>query len=111
MIKIAIPVTDGKLNAHFGHTDQFYVFEVNNDKITDKQTLDPPQHRPGVYPAWLASMGVTDIIAGGIGQKAISLFNQNKINVFVGVQLKAPEELVNDYINGTLSTSSNYCDH
>jgi len=64
-----------------------------------------------VIPAWLASKGVTDIIAGGIGQRAINLFNQNKINVFVGAPLKNHTDLVNDLLNESLAAGANYCDH
>ena len=111
MGKVAIPVVNGKLNSHFGHTNQFYVYSVNSKEILKEEILTPPPHEPGVYPAWLASLGVTDIIAGGMGQRAISLFHQNKINVFVGVQVKEPKELVTDFIAGTLETSDNVCDH
>lgn len=111
MTKIAIPVVEGKLNNHFGHTQEFFVYEVEKDKIINEDALTPPPHEPGVYPKWLADMGVTDVIAGGMGQRAILLFNQNKINVFVGVPVKSPKELVEDYLSGTLETSDNSCDH
>jgi predicted Fe-Mo cluster-binding NifX family protein len=111
MGKIAIPVVNGQLNSHFGHTNQFFVYNVNDKKIINEEILTPPKHEPGVFPAWLASLGVTDVIAGGMGQRAIELFNQNKINVFVGVNIKAPKELISDFISGVLETSDNVCDH
>lgn len=111
MTKIAIPVINGKLNNHFGHTQEFYVYEIKNEKIDEKKVLIPPKHEPGVFPKWLAGEGVTDVIAGGMGLKAIAIFNQNKINVFIGVPLKGPEELVIDFIKGKLETSDNMCDH
>ncbi len=111
MIKIAIPVVGGKLNTHFGHTQEFYVYEINDGKISKEEVLNPPPHEPGVFPGWLAELGVTDVIAGGMGQRAIELFNQNKISVFVGVQVKDPKTLVEDYIQGCLETSDNVCDH
>ena len=111
MTKIAIPVTNGKLNNHFGHTQEFYVYEISKQKIVKTESLKPPVHEPGVYPKWLSGMGVTDVIAGGMGHKAISIFNQNKINVFVGVMQKKPEELVADFMDGILETSDNVCDH
>lgn len=111
MTKIAIPVTDGKLNNHFGHTQEFYVYDVKDKNVVEPEKLKPPKHEPGVYPSWLAQMGVTDVIAGGMGHKAISIFNHNKINVFVGVPQKAPNELVKDFIDGVLETSDNVCDH
>ncbi len=111
MTKIAIPVTNGKLNHHFGHTQQFHIYEIENRTLKNIEILSPPPHEPGVYPKWLAEMGVTDVIAGGMGQRAIVLFNQNKINVFVGVPVKTPKELVMDFIDGILETSDNVCDH
>lgn len=111
MTKIAIPVANGQLNGHFGHTQQFYIFNIENNSIVKEEKLTPPPHEPGLYPKWLAEMGVTNVIAGGMGQKAIALFNQNKINVFVGVAIKDPKELVFDFLNGTLETRDNTCSH
>jgi len=47
-----------------------------------------------------------------MGQRAIDLFNQQKINVFVGAPIgKKPKDLANDLLNNTLSAGANYCDH
>ena len=109
--RIAIPLENGILCAHFGHCQQFAIIDAENRTISEEKFLTPPPHEPGVIPAWLASEGVTDIIAGGIGQRAINLFNQNKINVFVGAPLKSHTDLVNDLLNETLAAGANYCDH
>ena len=73
--------------------------------------LDAPPHQPGLLPPWLAERGANDIIAGGMGQRAIDLFNERGINVFVGAPALTPEELVTGFLNETLSFSANYCDH
>ncbi|MGI6479255.1 MAG: NifB/NifX family molybdenum-iron cluster-binding protein [Salinivirgaceae bacterium] len=109
--KIALPMENGLLCAHFGHCQQFAIVEVNNGKITNTQMLTPPEHVPGLYPKWVAQHGVTDVIGGGMGQKAIDLFHQQNINVFIGAPLKPAEELVNDFINNRLQLTANYCDH
>jgi len=111
MTKIAIPVVNGKLNNHFGHTQHFNIYKVENGSIVDEEVLTPPPHEPGVYPKWLAEIGVTVVISAGMGHKAIALFNQNKIHVFVGVALKPPKELVVDMLKGILETSDNTCTH
>ena len=107
--KIAIPVTNGQLNDSFDHIHQFYIFTIENNFIIKEEVMTPPPHEPEVYPKWLAEVGVTDVIAGGMGQKTIALFNQNKIHVFVGVSLKPPKELVLELLNGILETSDNTC--
>ncbi|MBP7496268.1 MAG: ATPase [Bacteroidales bacterium] len=108
---IAIPVENGELCPHFGHCPNFVIFTINNSQIIKEELITPPPHEPGVLPAWLSQQGVTDVIAGGIGQKAISLFNQNEINVFAGAKIKTPKALAEDLINNNLEAGSNYCDH
>jgi len=109
--RIAIPLENGILCSHFGHCQQFAIMDVENKVISRELLVTPPPHEPGLLPAWIAERGVTDVISGGMGKRAINLFNQHKINVFVGAQLKSPHELVNDFINGTLEGGANYCNH
>ena len=111
MKKIAVPITNGSISQHFGHCEEFYIYDIKNDTIGTKNIAIPPPHEPGMLPKWLSDMGVTDIIAVGMGTRAIGLFTQNKINVFIGVPIKDPDDLVFDLINGTLETSDNTCDH
>jgi predicted Fe-Mo cluster-binding NifX family protein len=109
--KIAIPTSNGLLDAHFGHCRQFALVDVENGEIRQVVYLDAPPHQPGLLPSWLAERGSTDVIAGGMGQRAIQIFNENGINVFVGAPILTPEELVQGYLDHTLSFSANYCDH
>ena len=109
--KIAIPMEKGKLCAHFGHCEYFAIATVENNEITEISESTPPAHEPGVYPRWVASFGVTDVIAGGMGQKAINLFNQNNINAFVGAQLKEAKEIIEDFLADRLNLNANYCNH
>lgn len=108
---IAIPLENGVLCAHFGHCQTFAIVNVENGTIKEIKEVTPPDHVPGLYPKWIAQFGVTDVIAGGMGQQAIELFNQQKINVFVGAPVKTAEELVIDFLNNNLNLNANYCDH
>ena len=110
-MKIAIPLADGKLTAHFGHCQEFALVDVEGNEITKKETLVPPPHEPGVLPAWLHKLGTGVIIAGGMGGRALSLFKQNGIKVITGVSAGEPEELVQSYLDDTLVTGANVCDH
>jgi predicted Fe-Mo cluster-binding NifX family protein len=109
--RIAIPLENGVLCSHFGHCKQFAIVDAENNSISGETLVTPPPHEPGLLPAWLAEKGVTDVIAGGMGQRAIDLFNNQKINVFVGAQVKNYSDLANDLINGSLVAGANYCDH
>lgn len=111
MKKVAIPLENGQLCAHFGHCQQFALIKVEENKVVSEDYITPPPHEPGLLPGWLAEFGVTDIIAGGMGQRAINLFNEQNIKVNIGVQAKKPKELVIDWIGNTLITGVNACDH
>ncbi len=110
-MKIAIPMANGKLTAHFGHCQEFAILDVNNKEIVNKEVVEPPPHEPGVLPKWLADKGATVVIAGGMGARAIGLFEERGIEVIVGAPAEAPEKLVNDYLNDSLVTGGNVCDH
>ncbi len=110
--KIAVPVNnEEKLDAHFGHCNYFYIAHVDDQSIIKEERLTPPPHEPGVLPKWLANKGVTDIIAGGMGQRAIQLFNQFGVNAFVGAPQITAKEIVDGFLNKEIQFSANYCDH
>ena len=112
-MRIAIPVTDGKLSAHFGHCEEFALVDVDEQtrEIANVAKLLPPAHEPGVLPEWLSEQKADVVIAGGMGQRAQQLFAQNNIKVVVGASDQSPEELVSAYLNNTLETGDNVCDH
>jgi len=113
VMKIAIPIAEGKLCMHFGHCEQFALIDADGKtkKIVGRQLLTPPPHEPGVLPKWLHEQGANVIIAGGMGQRAQSLFAENGIKVVVGAPGDEPDKLVISYLEGTLVSGTNVCDH
>jgi predicted Fe-Mo cluster-binding NifX family protein len=112
-MKIAIPLAEGKLSMHFGHCESFSLIDVDIEKkaILTKEEVKAPAHEPGLLPRWLAEKGANMIIAGGMGQRAQALFQQNGIKVFVGAPPETPEKICEDYMNGSLISGGNTCDH
>jgi len=51
------------------------------------------------------------IIAGGMGQRALSLFTEQGIRVITGAPNQEPVALVQNYLAGSLTTGPNVCDH
>jgi predicted Fe-Mo cluster-binding NifX family protein len=112
-MKIAMPLADGKLAMHFGHCASFALLDVDTytHQIIKREDVAAPPHQPGLLPPWLAERGVTAIIAGGMGQRAHDLFQQQNIQVLVGAPAETPEKLAADYLAGTLQSGTNVCDH
>ncbi len=112
-MKIAIPIADGKLAMHFGHCERFALLDVDEaqKKIVARNDVEAPPHQPGLLPPWLAERGVTTVLAGGMGQRALGLFAEQGIQVVIGAPAEAPETIVADYLGGTLVTGANLCDH
>ena len=107
----AIPVENGILNNHFGHTRQFALIAAEDDRIVYEDVVDAPPHSPGTFPRFLADIGVTDVIVGGIGPQAVNIFKANNIRVHIGAVQKTAAELVTDFLNDNLTVDENKCDH
>lgn len=112
-VRIAVPVTNGALAAHFGHCTAFALFDVDpgTAAILSRQDLAPPPHEPGVLPSWLKEQGATLVIAGGMGSRAQNLFARHNITVIVGADSCDPQDLVKQYLAGRLQAGDNFCDH
>jgi len=113
MCRIAVPVVEGRLSPHFGHCDEFAIFDVDLEgkKIVGRETAPAPPHEPGLLPRWLGEKGVNVIIAGGMGARAQELFAERGIAVSVGAGSDEPEMIVAAYMDNTLELGSNICDH
>ncbi len=110
--KVAVPVeVTGDLDGHFGHCKLFALFQTEGENIISEEKVVPPPHEPGVLPKWLADIGVTDVLAGGMGNRAIQIFNHHKVNVFVGAPKLKAADLVNGFLKQTIQFTANYCDH
>ncbi len=112
-MRIAIPIAHGSLAMHFGHCEQFALIDVDEEKktILGKEVVQAPNHEPGLLPRWLAERGADVIIAGGMGMRAQQLFSEQGIEVAVGAPVDEPEALARTFVNGTLQTGPNVCDH
>ncbi len=112
-MRYAIPITDSKVAAHFGHCSHFALFDVDEAAmaVVKRDVIPSPGHQPGLLPAWLAEEGVSVVIASGMGSRAQAIFNENQIEVVIGVLGDDPEKAVLDYMKGGLATGDNICDH
>lgn len=112
-MRIALPIADGKLAMHFGHCAQFALVDVDRaaKRIIKTEMVDAPEHQPGLLPRWLGERGVNVIIAGGMGSRAQALFAEQRIEVVVGAPADTFNSLVKAYLDDTLQSGENVCDH
>jgi len=110
-VRIAIPMTDGNVCAHFGRCTVFALIDVKDNEIVRKELVLPPGHQPGLLPGWLHEKGANLVIAGGIGMRAKVMLEQSGIQVIIGVAPDEPETVVQSYLAGALRDGENLCDH
>jgi len=97
--KIAIPISEGRLFPSFGKATEFAIFHIQNQQIIKKEILHPPSHAPGVLPDWLHDLGVSVIIAGNMGPKAMENFRAKGTTVITGSSSTSPDELVQQHLS------------
>ena len=112
-MRIAVPVTNGRVADHFGHCERFALFDVDDAGISICSTIEveAPEHQPGLLPGWLKQHGVTVVIARAMGNRAQSLFKHNGIGVVTGARHDCVKETAELYLAGTLPLGPNGCDH
>lgn len=112
-MRIAIPMANGRLSLHFGHCEQFALIDVDQDakRILNTAFVEAPEHQPGLLPRWLGQQGANMIIAGGMGSRAQNLFTEQGIAVVIGAPAETPEMLAQAWLDGTLQSGDNVCDH
>ena len=112
-MRIAIPVTQGKLSMHFGHCEQFALIDVDfkRKEIISSELVDAPPHQPGLLPVWLKDKGARMVIASGMGRRAQARFQEHGIEVLIGADSDDPDAIVKAYLDGVLTTGENICDH
>ncbi len=111
MLRIAVPVADGRFCSHFGGAQTFAVFTVDpaTRVVTERVDGAPPAHERGVFPAWLRALGVTTVLAGGMGGRAQAMFGAYDIEVVTGAEGDDPGALVDDFLAGRLVSTGAAC--
>lgn len=108
IMKIAVACNGTQIWPHFGHCENFNIYEVNNGKIECESSIPNPGHTPGFLPNFLADNGVEVIIAGGMGGGAVEIFNQRNIEVIIGAEGN-DKAAVEAYLRGELKSTGSIC--
>jgi len=109
-MKIAVATEGIRVAEHFGHCTEYTIAEIENSKLTSKVVIPNPGHQPGFLPPYLAGLGVSWVIAGGMGARAQSLFSEVGIMTMVGVT-GLVDRAIDDFIGNSLVGGESLCDH
>ena len=109
--RIAIPTADGALFPHFGKAPQVTVFDIEDNKIVDKQVFTSPEHAHGAMPRFLQGLDVTHVICGGLGAGAVKLLNEMDIKIHGGAPAIAVDDVLKKYLDGTIVYGDSSCHH
>ena len=107
-MKIAVAAMGNTVSGHFGHCEDFLIFDTADGTITGEERVPNPGHRPGFLPNFLADRGVEVIIAGGMGGGAVEIFNERNVEVIVGAQGDA-RAAAEAYLRGELESTGSIC--
>lgn len=110
-MKIAVTYENGNIFQHFGHTEQFKVYEVEDGKIVSADVIDTNGQGHGALAGVLSEIGADVLICGGIGGGAQMALAEAGIRLYGGVS-GACDAAVNALIAGSLGYDPNVrCDH
>ena len=111
MMRIAVTYENGTIFQHFGHTEQFKVYDVEAGKIVQTKIVDTNGSGHGALAGVLSALNVDVLICGGIGGGAQMALAENGIKLYGGVSGNA-DEAVNAFIVGKLAFDPDvHCDH
>ena len=84
-MKIAVTYKDGEVFGHFGHTEQFKIYDVKDGKIVKEEVVPTNGSGHGALAGFLADQGVDALICGGIGMGAQNALTAAGIRFYAGV--------------------------
>ena len=110
-MKIAVTYENGEIFGHFGHTEQFKIYKVEDGVIKSSSVVLTNGSGHGALAGFLMSQGVDTLICGGIGGGAQTALAEAGIKLYGGVTGSA-DKAVNDLLSGYLNFDVNvHCNH
>lgn len=108
IMKIAVTYDNGNIFQHFGHSEQFKIYEIEDGKITNTQITDTNGNGHGALAGFLSGLNVNVLICGGIGAGAKNALADAGIQLYGGVSGSA-DKAVNDLLSGGLNYNPDVC--
>ncbi len=110
-MRIAVTYENGEIFQHFGHSEQFKIYETADGKVLSAEVLDTNGSGHGALAGFLKDYSVDALICGGIGMGAQNALSEAGITLYGGVSGNA-DEAVEALLKGNLNFNSEAtCSH
>ena len=109
-MKIAVTYENGKVFQHFGKTESFKIYEVEDNQIVSSEVISSNGSGHGALAGLLAEQGIDVLICGGIGGGAQAALADAGIELCAGAQGDT-DQAVEAYLKGELVSSGVNCEH
>ncbi len=109
-MKIAVAYADGEVFQHFGHTEKFKIYEIEDGKVVSSEIIGSEGSGHGALATLLSKQAVNVLICGGIGGGAQAALEEAGIELCAGASGDA-DGAVEAYLKGELVNSGANCDH
>lgn len=111
VMRVAVTYDNGNVFGHFGRTEQFKVYDIEDGKVINSQILDTNGEGCGALAGILNIADVDALICGGIGGGAQRALVEAGIDLYAGASGNT-DDVINEFIAGTLDASGEAnCDH
>ena len=109
-MKIAATYENGNIFQHFGRTEQFKIYEIEDGKVISSQVIGNDGLGHGALAGLLADHAIDVLICGGLGAGAQNALAEAGVEVVAGASGSA-DEAVESYLKGELISTGANCDH
>ena len=109
-MKIAATYENGNIFQHFGRTEQFKIYEIEDGKVISSQVIGNDGLGHGALAGLLADHAIDVLICGGLGAGAQNALAEAGVEVVAGASGSA-DEAVESYLKGELVSTGANCDH
>lgn len=110
-MKIAVTHQNGQVFQHFGHTEEFKIYDIEDGKIANAVVIGTAGSGHGALAGFLSALGVDTLICGGIGGGAQMALAQAGIRFFGGVQGDTDKAVEALLANSLAYDPDAKCDH
>ena len=111
IMRIAVTYENGQIFQHFGHTEEFKIYDIQDGKVTASEVVNTNGSGHGALAGVLTALNADALICGGIGGGAQMALAAAGIKLYAGVTGSA-DEAVEALLDGTLNFGSEAnCNH